>query len=102
MNCVELLEKYIDNNKVHSNGGTRSASLHLALTGVASELNRDSVEKLLTKSAELFFNLQRHTEKDIKRFSRKRFVKAGLSFYDYIIAESIFNELDTKEILEIK
>ena len=41
-------------------------------------------------------------EKDMKRFSRKRFIEAGLRFYDYIIAESIFNELDTKEILEIK
>ena len=102
MNCVELLEKYIDNNKVHSNGGTRSASLHLALTGVACDLNRDGVERLLTKSAELFFNLHRYTEKDMKRFSRKRFIEAGLRFYDYIIAESIFNELDTKEILEIK
>jgi len=102
MNCVELLQKYIDNNNVHSNGGTRSASLHMALTGVACELDRDSIKKLLTKSAELFFNIQRYAEKDTKRFSRKRFIDAGLSFYDYIVAESIFNELDTKEILEIK
>jgi hypothetical protein len=102
MNCVDLLENYIENNDVHFNGGTRSASLHMALTGVAYELDREGVEKLLTKSAELFFNLQRYTDKDIKRFSRDRFVKAGLNFYDYIVAESIFNELDMKEILEIK
>ena len=41
MNCVDLLENYIENNDVHFNGGTRSASLHMALTGVACELDRE-------------------------------------------------------------
>ena len=103
MNILQKLEQFEESTRSFSNGKTKSASYHLALTCLSAGLTIDETEKIAKASAGVFFKMMKDTPEDVPmpRFSRKRYVEQTMNLYSYLVTECYSEGKNTSELFEI-